>query len=102
MRFLVKATIPLEAGNDLVRDPEMGARIQQLMEDLKPEAAYFGAVEGQRAMFLVLNMNEASEIMMITEPLWLGFEADIEMWPVMTPDDLTKGAAKMEDLLEKY
>ena len=32
------------------------------MEDLKPEAAYFHAVDGDRGGFFVVNMQESSEI----------------------------------------
>jgi hypothetical protein len=30
MRFLVKATLPVEAGNALARDPNFGQRIRRL------------------------------------------------------------------------
>jgi Domain of unknown function (DUF3303) len=102
MRFLVKATIPLESGNDLVRDPEMAARMQAIMGDIKPEAVYFTAADGQRAIFLIVNMNEASDMVKIAEPLWLALEADVECWPVMTQDDLMKAAPTLEGYAEKY
>ncbi len=102
MRFLVKAVIPLEAGNDLVRDPEMMQRIQAVLADLKPEAAYFAAADGQRTIYLIVNMNEAHEIARIAEPLWLGFEADVELIPVMVQEDFAKAASFFEELNEKY
>ena len=54
MRFLVKATIPVEAGNDLVRDPSFGDRLHQVLADIEPEAAYFTAQDGQRTIYLVV------------------------------------------------
>ena len=102
MRFLLKATIPNEAGNDLVRDPEMAARMQSVLGELKPEAAYFAAVDGQRTMFLIVNLDNASQVATVCEPLWLAFEADVDLIPVMTQDDLMAAMPILEDLAEKY
>jgi len=102
MRFLVKATIPLEAGNDLARDPEMSARMQTVLGDIKPEAAYFTLADGQRSMYLIVDMAEASDMVRIAEPLWLAFEADIECWPVMVQEDLMKAMPIIESYAEKY
>ena len=102
MRFLVKATIPLEAGNDLVRDPEMQARMGAVLSDIKPEAAYFAVADGQRTMFLIVNIDEAADMVSVTEPLWLAFEADVEVFPVMGQDDFQRAASRIESLGEKY
>jgi len=62
-----------------------------MMEDLKPEAAYFHAVDGDRGGFLVVNMQDSSQIADIAERLFFGLNAKIELVPVMTADDLRKG-----------
>lgn len=41
MRFLVKVNIPVEAGNQAARAGKLGASIQSILADLKPEAVYF-------------------------------------------------------------
>ena len=41
MRFLVKVNIPVEAGNQAARAGKLGATIQSILADLKPEAVYF-------------------------------------------------------------
>ncbi len=41
MRMLLKATIPVEAGNAAVSNGTLGATIQKILAELKPEAAYF-------------------------------------------------------------
>jgi hypothetical protein len=102
MRFLVKATIPLEAGNDLVRDPEMASRMKAVMEDIKPESVYFTIGDGQRAMYLIVNMEDASDMVRIAEPLWLAFEADVDAVPVMTQEDVLRGTTRFQEMLEKY
>ena len=56
MRFLIKATLPVESGNALVRDPNMQSRMEQVMGDLRPEAAYFTIDSRQRTVYFVVNV----------------------------------------------
>ena len=51
MRFLVRATIPVEAGNALVGDPNFGKVMEDILSDLKPEAVYYCAEQGQRTIY---------------------------------------------------
>lgn len=37
MRFLVKETFPTEAGNKLVRDPNFGQTMQEVLTGIKAE-----------------------------------------------------------------
>src|SRR5687767_10211407 len=88
MLFIVKATIPNEAGNEMVRSgPAMKALLDKVLGDVKPEAAYFSVADGQRTLFLVVNIDEAEEMVRIAEPLWLGFEADVDVYPAMSVSD---------------
>jgi hypothetical protein len=57
---------------------------------LKPEAVYFTDSNGQRAGYIFLEMQDASQIPAIAEPWFVAFNASIEIHPVMTPDDLAK------------
>ena len=47
MRFLVKVTIPVEAGNAVVRAGRLGKTINSILDSLKPEAAYFTDNNGE-------------------------------------------------------
>ena len=62
--------------------------MSSILDELQPEAAYFTDVEGTRGGFLVVNMEDASQIPAITEPLFLQVGATVHMQPVMTPEDL--------------
>ena len=41
MRFLLKVNIPVESGNAAAKAGKLGATIQSILADLKPEAVYF-------------------------------------------------------------
>ena len=74
----------------MLRDPQFGAKMQQLLAELKAETAYFTAVNGQRGGYIVVNFDDASQIPALVEPLFLWLKADVELIPVMLPEDLAK------------
>src|SRR6476660_9204441 len=102
MRFLLKVNIPVEAGNAAAKAGKLGATIQSILEDLKPEAVYFTDDHGQRAGFIFLDMQDASQIPAIAEPWFLAFNASIEIQPVMVPEDLARAGSAIEKAVKKY
>ena len=62
MRFMITCRIPVEKGNELVKNGTLGPTVQSIMEDLQPEAAYFVDVDGARGAHIVVDMEEASQI----------------------------------------
>jgi len=102
MKFLVKFSFANEAGNAALKDPAFGSKMKQLLTDIKAESAYFTAVNGQRGAYLVVNMDDASQIPAIAEPLFLWLHADIEFIPVMLPQDLEKGGPAIAAAVKKW
>ena len=102
MRFMITCRVPVERGNELAKAGTLGSTIQTIMEELKPEAAYFTDVEGERGAYIVLNMDDASQIPAVAEPLFLGLGATIQVHAVMTPEDLAKAAPAIEQAAKKY
>jgi hypothetical protein len=102
MRFMITCRVPVEKGNELAKNGTLGETIQTIMEELKPEAAYFSDIEGARGGYIVVNMDDASQIPAIAEPLFLGLGATIQVHPVMTPEDLAKGTPAIEEAARKY
>ena len=100
MRFLLKVNIPVEAGNTAAKAGKLGATIQSILADLKPEAAYFTDESGRRTAFIVLEMQDASQIPAIAEPWFLAFNASIEIHPVMIPADLAKAGPAIEQAVK--
>jgi hypothetical protein len=62
MRFMLTCRIPVEKGNELAKNGTLGETIQSIMEELEPEAAYFSDIEGARGGYIVVNMDDASQI----------------------------------------
>ncbi len=102
MRFLMKASMPIDAGNAAISDGSLSKTIQSILADLKPEAAYFLAENGQRTAYVIFNMQDASQIPAIAEPWFLAFNAAIEIQPVMVPEDLGKATPAIEAAVKKY
>ena len=92
MRILVTFSINPEKGDQLIKEGRIGETMGSILDELQPEAAYFTDVDGTRGGFLVVDMEDASQIPAITEPLFLQMGATVHMQPVMTPEDL-RGAA---------
>ena len=88
---MLKVGIPVEAGNAGFKDGSLGKGIQEAMETLKPETAYFFAENGQRTSLYVFDMEDSSEIPVIAEPLFQNLDADVTLTPVMNAEDVKKG-----------
>ena len=91
MRTLLRITIPVKAGNAAINDGSLPQTMESLMEQLKPEAAYFVAHLGMRSALIVFDLKDPSQIPQIAEPLFQGFKAAVEFAPVMNADDLRAG-----------
>jgi len=100
MRMLMHVEFPLEPFNTAVRDGSAGRKIQKIMEELKPEAAYFSEHNGRRGGTLVINVNEPSQVPFFAEPFFLTFNAQVEFRIAMTPEDL--GKANLDALGKKW
>lgn len=100
MRMLVDIQFPIEPFNTLVKNGTAGQIIQEILGDLKPEAAYFAVRDGKRGGTLVLDVSEASGLPAVAEPFFLRFNANVSFHPCMTPEDLAK--ADLGALGNKY
>ena len=103
MRILLTFSINPEKGDQLIKEGRIGESLGGILDELQPEAAYFTDVEGTRGGFLVVNMEDASQIPAITEPLFLEVGATVHMQPVMTREDLRGPAGEaLERMAQRY
>ena len=102
MRVMIKAIFPVETANKAITDGSLGDTIGSILGDLKPEAAYFGLQEGTRTAFVVVDVTNSSEIPSLVEPFFLAFNASVEIFPVMLPEDLMAAGADIGAAVQKY
>ena len=103
VRVMITFSINPEKGDQLIKEGRIGETLASILEDLQPEAAYFTDVEGTRGGVLVVDMEDASRIPAVTEPLLLGVGATVHMQPVMTPEDLRGAAGEaLQQMAQKY
>ena len=100
MRFLIKSSWPVEAGNRAAK--EGFKAVPSILEEIKPEAAYFYEENGKRTTLLVVDLQDASQMPAVAEPWFLAFNAAIEFHPAMVPEDLQKAAPAIEQAVKNY
>ena len=102
MRILLKVSIPVDVGNARMRDGSLPKTMQSILEEQKPEAVYFTEERGRRTAFVVVDLEDPSQIPALAEPWFLAFNAEVELHPAMTSDDLMKAAPDIEQAVKKY
>jgi hypothetical protein len=102
MRCLMKVSMPIEAGNAAIADGSLGKTIESILNDLKPEAAYFAEEGGKRTAFLFFDLKDPSQIPAVAEPWFLAFNASVELRPAMNLDDLKNAAPGIERAVKNY
>ena len=100
MRMMIDFNLPLEPFNTLVRNGTVGQKIQQILEDIKPEAVYFSERNGKRGGILIVDVADPSKVPAIAEPFFLTFDASVEFHIVMGPEDLAR--AGLDELGKKW
>ena len=102
MRYLVKFSFPTESGNAKVADSAFGAKFQEFFKEIKAEAAYLCPVCGKRGGYVVVSFDDASKLGSIVEKFWHWLSADVEVIPVMLPEDLAKIMPEIKADREKW
>jgi hypothetical protein len=95
MRMLLKASFDTEKANEAIRNGTLTKLIQESMEQIKPEAAYFTADHGKRTAYVVFDMQDSSQMPVLAEPFFLNLDAEISYTPVMNMEDVQKGLSQI-------
>ncbi|MER7703170.1 hypothetical protein ABTX81_09760 [Kitasatospora sp. NPDC097605] len=96
MRALLEIELDTQTANRAIADGAITARFNQIMADLRPEAAYAFPRHGRRCQIVVVDVPDEAAVVKICEPFWLEFNAHIDMHICMTPDDLQEGLGRLD------
>ncbi|HWM37573.1 MAG TPA: hypothetical protein VNS49_10735 [Streptomyces sp.] len=93
MRMMLRAVLDTQISNKARQNGEMQKVIESLMDQLKPEAAYFTPHSGRRSCVFVFDMQESSQLPPLVEGLLQTLGAEVEIQPAMNREELLKGLA---------
>jgi hypothetical protein len=74
----------------MVQDPNFLKKLEEYTNKVKAEAAYFFEAGGNRVAAFIVDIQSADQIPFVTELLFSGMGAHVELHPVMSLDDLKK------------
>ena len=100
MRILMIVRFSHKAFNAAVRDKSAGKKTKAILDAMKPEAVYFMEMNGRRTAVILVELAKPSMIPALAEPWFLNFDADVEIHPVMSPEELEQ--AGLDKLGEKW
>lgn len=83
--------MPVESGNQAIKDGTLGAVMQRAAERWTPEGMYFTTFDGRRTAFMIFDLPDSSDMPPFAEPFFEKLNADVQLAPVMNGDDLQKG-----------
>ena len=96
MKFIVEVALPLEPFNTYVREGKAGEKIGEALGAIQPEVVYFTDNGVGRGVFMIVEIEDASAIPHVTEPLMLAFDASVHYRIAMAPEQLAAAG------LERY
>jgi hypothetical protein len=96
MKLIVEVSFPLEPFNTYVREGTAGGKIGEVLGAIKPEVIYFTDNGVGRGAMMIIEVDSASQVPHVTEPLMLNFGASVHYRLAMAPEELQSAG------LERY
>jgi hypothetical protein len=96
MRMMVTIRVPAAPGSRALVDGTMAKTIEKVLGKIKPECAYFFLENGKRTMRAVFPMQNNSDTVPFFEPAIMNLDAEVEVIPVMSAEELHAGFAAVE------
>lgn len=88
MKFIVEVDFPHEPFNTYVRKGTAGEKIREVLGAIKPEVIYFTDNGVGRGALMIIELDSASQVPHVTEPLMLNFGASVHYRFAMAPEEL--------------
>jgi hypothetical protein len=91
MRMMLKAVFDTDAASEVMSSGQGAEVNRRLIERFQPEAFYAFTDDGQRAILMVFDMADTSQIPALTEPMYQQGKAKVTLTPCMNREDLETG-----------
>src|ERR1035441_2361556 len=85
MKFIVEVGFPLEPFSTYVRQGTAGEKIGEVLGAIKPEVIYFTDSGVGRGAMMIIEVDSASQVPHVTEPLMLNFDASVHYRVAVAP-----------------
>jgi hypothetical protein len=92
----------ISSGARAARNGELGSTVQRILEEMKPEAAYFAEEEGKRTGYIFFHMTNSSELPAVAEPWLHAFSATLTVRPAMNAEDLGVAESAIQKAVAGY
>jgi hypothetical protein len=100
MRTLLQVSLPTEATNKALSEPDSMKKLKQYVDSLKPEVVYFTANDmGERSFFAVFDLKDPSKIPVVAEPLFMMYHARVRFRPLMNWEEVEKGVNEVMSMM---
>jgi hypothetical protein len=85
MRLLMKIAIPTATENAVVSDPKFNEALRALFLKLGAEATYSNMLNGQRIEYVLVNLDDVTQITAVAEPVFRFLKVKPEFLPEVAP-----------------
>jgi hypothetical protein len=92
---MARISMPVEQGNQAIKNGTLPGVIQRAAERWRPEAMYFTTFDGTRTSFMVFDLPDSSDIPVFAEPFFSELAANVQIVPVMNSEDLQRGLSQL-------
>ena len=100
MKMLLRAIMPVEPFNSMVKKGTVGKTLVKILGDLKPKSVYFTLTDGKRTALMMINIDKPGDYVKYAEPFFLKFDAQCKYEIVMSPEELK--ASGLDEIGKKY
>jgi hypothetical protein len=92
MNTLLRVTMSdTETANTCIQDGTFKEVVESISKAINPENTFFYAENGFRTALFIFQMKDSSAIPSIAEPFFLKLNAQVEFFPIMNMDELSRG-----------
>jgi hypothetical protein len=95
VRVMMKVLMPVEPGNKAIKEGILGKTVMEFVEQMKPEACYFGPEDGKRTAYFFFDLKDPGLIPSVAEPFFMKLNAAVSITPVMNLEDMRTGVEKV-------